>query len=496
MFDAVQSSIDSDGGVEAVRAVTQADILSGLRELGLQSGDRVLVHSSMAALGQVEGGPDAVIEALIEAVGEEGMVVVPTFACKPPFDRRNSATPLGAIPDRLWRRPDAERSLHPTHSVAAVGKGAEKLIRDHEKAPTAYAEGTPYHTLATTGGKILLLGVDQDRNTTLHTAEALSGAPYLSDIKGSYIDDSGQRITIPVAAMAGPHRDFIGLDRILRDFGIVRIGTIGGAVCRLMDAGDMLQTAVGLLEADPTTVLCNNPACADCVMQRGKIKAARLRDESFTLAAVLGDVSDDIDEAIRVLQGEGISAVEVTSAEYRAHGHVLAGRKIKIAAIQAAPDDQSAAELAHGLNVPVIVPLNTHEDTENAIRLTRRGGARVLITNAGSPSSYYEEIYAKSPDAPHFAFNPREFASVGERPFLDVFYRGKLRKQMEHFYIDDGDFLDRWTPPGMGNGEVKEIISMLRCRSYDGVMTLRSPLGGAENFLRAARAFWTLLDTM
>lgn len=476
--------------------LTRADIVNGLRDVGLQLGDRVLVHSSLAALGDVDGGADTVIDALIEAVGPDGLVVVPTFACQPPFDRKTSTTPLGSIADQLWRRPNAFRSLHPTHSVAAIGRGAEELLRGHEKAPTAYGEGTPYHTLAVNGGKILLLGVDQDRNTTLHTAEALSGAVYLSDITGTYVDDSGTEVTIPIAAMAGPHRDFIGLDRLFRERGIMTIGRIGSAVCRLIDAGAMLDMTLEALKQDPAAVLCDNPSCADCVMQRGKIKAARLARESFTLAAVFGDISNDVHEVLRALQGEGISAVEVTSAECRAHGVALMGAGVSIVAVQAAANDHRAADLAQDLGVPAIALISTHEDLEDAMRLDKRSEARVLIANAGAPSLFYEGIYADYPDAPRLAFDPARFAGAGEKPFLGVFYRGRLRKQMEHFYIDDGDSNGTWTLPGHGNGEVKEIISMLRCRSYSGVMTLRSPLGGVENFRLTARAFWNLLDNM
>lgn len=479
-----------------MNALTQAEIVAGLRELGLQTGDRVLVHSSLAAFGKVEGGPDTIIDALLQSVGDDGMVVMPTFACKAPFDRRTSTTALGAIPDRFWRRPNAVRSLHPTHSVAAIGKGAEELILDHEKAPTAYAEGTPYHRLATTGGKILLLGVDQDRNTTLHTAEALSGAPYLSDIKGTYVDDDGKQVTIPIAAMAGPHRDFIGLDRLFREKGVMHTGRIGNAVCRMMGAGGMLNVALDALEADPAAVLCDNPNCADCVMQRGKIKAARLAEESFTLAAVLGDISADADEAIRALKAEGISAVEVTSAEYHAHGLVLAGCKISIVAILGHANDTEPATLAASLNVPLIVPVLGLDDSREAMQLVRGTPAQVLVMNNGAPSSFYEELCKSPDDAPGLAFNPSRFAAASEKPFLQIFYRGKLRKQTKHFYIEDGDWDGNWTPAGCGNGEVKEIVSMLRCRSYDGVMTLRSPLGGVDNFRQAAAAFWKLLDTM
>jgi len=475
--------------------LTRADIVHGLRKLGLQLGDRMLVHSSLAALGDVDGGADTVIDALIEAVGPDGLVVVPTFACQLPFDRKTSTTPLGSIADQFWHRPNAFRSLHPTHSVAAIGRGAEELLRGHEKAPTAYGEGTPYHTLAVNSGRILLLGVDQDRNTTLHTAEALSGAVYLSDITGAYVDDSGSEVTIPIAAMAGPHRDFIGLDRLFRERGIMRIGRIGSAVCRLMDAGGILDVAMEALKRDPAAVLCDNPNCADCVMQRGKINAARLARESFTLAAVFGDISNDVDEVLRALQGEGIRSVEVTASEYLAHAQILTEKKIRIAAVRAALDEDGAADLANRLGVPLVVQAKTLEDVEAATQLAQCG-ARVLIANMGAPSSFYEEVYANRPDAPRFAFDPGEFAAAGDKPFLGVFYRGKLRKQMEHFHISDQTFSGQWTLPGQGNGEVKEIISMLRCRSYSGMMTLRSPLGGIDNFRAAAKAFWNLLDNM
>ncbi|MHB9025330.1 MAG: AAC(3) family N-acetyltransferase [Armatimonadota bacterium] len=475
--------------------LSRAEIVAGLRALGVQPGDRVLVHSSVSALGQVEGGPDTVIDALLEAVGPTGTIIVPTFACPPPFDRRTSPTPLGGVPECLWRRPDALRSLHPTHSVAAIGPAAEELLRDHEKAPTAYAEDTPYYRLAMDGGKILLLGVDQDRNTTLHAAEAIAGAPYLSTIQGTYIDDNGQPVTITIPAMAGPHRNFIGLDRLFRERGIMTVGRIGKAVCRLMDGKGMLETALEALRRDPAAVLCDNSACADCVMQRGKIKAARLAGEDFTLAAVAGDISSELSVVQEALLGEGISAVELTPDEYRRYGTGLADAGFTVAAIRGKAGDGHAAELARRLVVPLIIPVGTQGEFNEALTLKDQG-FNIIVENSGQLAPFYEIYYAEHTGAPGLAFNPAQFAATGEKPFLGVFYRGTLRKRLAHFYIDDGAFdgHDAW--PGQGNGEVKEIISMLRCRGYDGVMTLRSPAPGVPAFRQAAAAFWKLLDEM
>lgn len=475
--------------------LTRIDIVNGLRELGLDEGDRVLVHSSLLAFGRVEGGADTVIDALLETVGREGLVVVPTFACKSPFDRKNSVTPLGKISETFWRRPEAVRSLHPTHSVAAIGNGAKELIRDHEKAPTAYGEDTPYVKLAEMDGKILLLGVDQDRNTSLHAGEAIVRAPYLKDIEATYIDDDGKEVTIPIAGMAGPHRDFICMDRLFLEMGMMSVGRIGKAVCRLIDAKGMLEVEIEALNEDPAAVLCDNPECADCVMQRGMIKAAVLGQEDFTLAVVASDISDDPSVVLKSVAAEGITTIELTAEEYPKYKDLLNSTGAKISAIRGIIGDTIGRDLAAELGVPFIVPVRSREEIERAARLTD-GKSSILIENEGATSSVYVKAYSEIENLPLLAFNPRHFASVGENAFLGVFYKGMLRKETAYFYVDDGTFAGKPTFPGRGNGEVKEIISMLRCRGYDGVITLRSHGGDVDSFHDAAAWFWNLLKTI
>ena len=53
----------------ALKVVTKQDIAEGLAALGVRAGDALLVHSSLSRFGHVEGGADAVIDALLEAVG-------------------------------------------------------------------------------------------------------------------------------------------------------------------------------------------------------------------------------------------------------------------------------------------------------------------------------------------------------------------------------------------------------------------------------------------
>jgi sugar phosphate isomerase/epimerase len=97
-----------------------------------------------------------------------------------------------------------------------------------------------------------------------------------------------------------------------------------------------------------------------------------------------------------------------------------------------------------------------------------------------------------------FAFNPAHFANVGEKPFLGTFRATKLKQYTRVIYATDGCFPGRsvYTLPLEGNGEVKEVVSIFRARSFDGYVTLKmGDRRGSDQFRRQAAAFRRLLAT-
>src|SRR5262245_56502432 len=103
--------------------VTRSEIVKALQSAGIKSGDTLMVHSSLKSFGEVDGGPETVIDALLEAVGPQGHVVMPTLTATfsreaetgLAFNPRKTPSRVGIITDRFWRRPGAVRSAHPTH---------------------------------------------------------------------------------------------------------------------------------------------------------------------------------------------------------------------------------------------------------------------------------------------------------------------------------------------------------------------------------------------
>ena len=95
------------GEMEQLAPYTVQSLGSELRALGLTSGDTVLAHSSASSLGFVAGGTQAVVQALLDVLGPDGTLVVPTHTPDntDPADWRNPPVPESWWPVIRRRRP-------------------------------------------------------------------------------------------------------------------------------------------------------------------------------------------------------------------------------------------------------------------------------------------------------------------------------------------------------------------------------------------------------
>lgn len=240
-----------NNSIKIIMTVNKSDIINGLREIGVKAGDTLLVHSSLKSLGQVDGGADTVIDALLEVLTPDGTLLMPSFqngsefflvdrGCR--FDIGQTPTGCGIIPDVFWRRPGVLRSLSPTHCTAAFGQQAAEMVAGHERCKISVGLGSPYHKLTAMNGRILLLGVTHNSNTTLHFVENTNGAPTICRKKYEpvVVDEHGVEITVPTMPhMPGLPRNYLKAESVLLDAGIQTNARIGMAESRLIEAGAM-----------------------------------------------------------------------------------------------------------------------------------------------------------------------------------------------------------------------------------------------------------------
>jgi aminoglycoside 3-N-acetyltransferase len=266
---------DSAGNGRPPLPATVASLIADLRGLGVVDGSVVLVHSSLRRLGYVAGGAQAVVDALLAAVGSSGTVVVPAFCGElsepsrwiappvpeswwpilreeaPAFDPAVTPTRhMGAIVDCFLRYPEVRRSVHPRDSFAARGPDARAIVDEH---PLAFALGeqSPLARIYELDGWVLLLGVDHGNNTSLHLAEYRADLPVTDHIEeGSPVMVDGRRTWVTYPDRAGDDADFAPLGEEFAHTGLERRGPVGTGTGRLMRQRDVVDFGARWMEAN------------------------------------------------------------------------------------------------------------------------------------------------------------------------------------------------------------------------------------------------------
>ena len=228
---------------------TKEDLKNQLAQMGIKPSDNVLIHTSFKAVGQVEGGPEAFIDAFCEYL-TDGMFIVPTHTWvqvtpdNPVFNVKTTAADIGLIPKTASLRSDGVRSLHPTHSMWAWGKGADEYVRGEELANSPTTVGFCWDKMAEAGVKILLIGVDNTKNTFIHAIDEQAKLPdRLGNDFDTYtvIDYNGNPITCRHHPLYCSRTEDISwfygnFEKPLVEMGVQTFGKFGNAVVRKMDA--------------------------------------------------------------------------------------------------------------------------------------------------------------------------------------------------------------------------------------------------------------------
>lgn len=256
-------------------AYTREDIKRQLKGMGLRADNTVLVHSSMKSIGEVDGRADAVLDAFIEYFSD-GLLVFPTHTWRQINDEYNVFNPttepacVGILPNLFMKRPGVVRSWHPTHSVAAIGRGAEEYVKGEEQWDTPCSRGGCYGRLYDLGAKILFVGCSLKTNTTIHGVEEWNGIPnrltethQLLKIRtpdGRLIDRPSRRHYHPSGDISQSHDK---IEEALLKTGIAWVGRIGDAKTYVCDARPMVDLVSSLLKRNRDLFVDRTPVSED-----------------------------------------------------------------------------------------------------------------------------------------------------------------------------------------------------------------------------------------
>lgn len=238
----------------------------------------LIVHASFKACKAAGLTPETLIGELLERLGPQGTLMMPTFTyCylhhprHAVYDPASTPGVLNGILSETFRQmPGVVRSGNPTYSVAVCGKYARELTTG-SKDNAGLGHGSSYETALKLGSKILLLNVRNNRNSMLHYAETASGVPY-NDIPfretwgRNALTINGEMELIPEYSACS--EEFGKFDEVFVKQGFAR--EFDGSF--LIDAQPMVEFICSEIRKKPDIMLCHDPECEPCTRRRKRLQ--------------------------------------------------------------------------------------------------------------------------------------------------------------------------------------------------------------------------------
>lgn len=253
---------------------TMESLRRDLALLGVRPGEVLMVHTSLSSIGWVCGGAQALVEALLAAVGPEGTLVMPAHTVgntepahwrRPPVPpawhtmiRRNmpafeaDKTPawrLGATAELFRTWPGTLRSNHPVGSTCANGPMAERITSRQPLTPM-WGMDSPLGALYELDARVLLIGVGYSRCTCLHLAEVQ--APDMPrETYGTAMLENGQRVWKTYEDFDYGSYPYGPIGQRYEDEGNAVVGKIGNAKAHLCKVRPLVEYALEEMKKHP-----------------------------------------------------------------------------------------------------------------------------------------------------------------------------------------------------------------------------------------------------
>ena len=255
------------------KIVLKKEVIELLNSLEIKKGDSLIVHTSLKSIGFLCGGPQILIDSLMEVLGNEGTLMMPTQSWKnldpldgvhweepeewwqlirdnwPAYDKKITPTnTMGKTAEMFRNYEGVLRSDHPARSFAAWGKNALWLTSDHDLS-NIFGDGSPLSKLYDLDGKVLLIGVGYDKNTSLHLADARANYPSKHNcVEYSAVMENGKRVWKRYETLFVDGDDFVNIGEAFENEQKVKQAMLGNAVVKVMSVKELVDFAICWIE--------------------------------------------------------------------------------------------------------------------------------------------------------------------------------------------------------------------------------------------------------
>ncbi len=250
---------------------TKNSLIKDIEQAGIRNQGTLLIHSSMKAIGPVEGGGDTVLDAFIEFM-KDGLLLFPTHSWSASnlkdetYDPMTEPSCVGILPNLFMKRPGAMRSMHPTHSVTAMGSRAWTYVQRDNDVHTPCPRNGCFGGLYDEAAQILFLGASLKKNTFIHSVEEWLNIPNRiastpRKIKLLYEDGQIREVDVygHFSTRGNVSQNYDKLLPPMLQMGIAREVKVGDALSYVIEVKPMADWVIGLLKEKPTLFDDNQP---------------------------------------------------------------------------------------------------------------------------------------------------------------------------------------------------------------------------------------------
>ncbi len=151
------------------------DIVRVMCQLGMEEGSVVCVHASMMQFYNFTDSAKDLIDEILRIIGKEGTLMMPAFPIKPKdgydnyvFNPLTDKTGAGYLAEVFRKYPGVKRSCNVHHSVCAIGKYVDYLIKDHTNGENCWDKLSPWYRISELNGLVFNLGMPHSYIGTFH----------------------------------------------------------------------------------------------------------------------------------------------------------------------------------------------------------------------------------------------------------------------------------------------------------------------------------------
>lgn len=236
-----------------------------LEHIGVPRDGVLFVHSAFKDFSRDGYDADKVVDTLVKYMSP-GTLLLPTMSWRyvkpdlPYFNELKTPSNTGILTEIFRKKHATKRSIHPTHSVAGMGKSVTDILGSHHLSETPCDKNSPFGKLLEYNSYIIMMGVGMDCCSFIHHIEEMIAPDlYVQPVENTELykctDREDNEIEVKLRRHLFLPRDFWQFQDMLANENELKVYRCDNAICIGFKVASMASVVRNVLGKSPEAIL-------------------------------------------------------------------------------------------------------------------------------------------------------------------------------------------------------------------------------------------------